>query len=166
MRGLLRLISSQAVVFIVLGLMSPSFLQAQTVTGTILGNVADSSGAAVPNAQVTVTNQDTGVVRTAVTTAEGVYTVPSLLAGKYSVEAQAQGFTPAQVKDIVLNVGSNSRVDLVLTVGAVTQQVTVTEALPTVETTSSEVSQVMDANLIDAVPLNARDLQQLALIQD
>ncbi|HZP33691.1 MAG TPA: TonB-dependent receptor [Candidatus Acidoferrales bacterium] len=165
MRGLLRLISSQAVVFIVLGLMSPSFLQAQTVTGTILGNVADSSGAAVPNAQVTVTNQDTGVVRTAVTTAEGVYTVPSLLAGKYSVEAQAQGFTPAQVKDIVLNVGSNSRVDLVLTVGAVTQQVTVTEALPTVETTSSEVSQVMDANLIDAVPLNARDLQQLALIQ-
>ncbi len=105
MRGLLRLISSQAVVFIVLGLMSPSFLQAQTVTGTILGNVADSSGAAVPNAQVTVTNQDTGVVRTAVTTAEGVYTVPSLLAGKYSVEAQAQGFTPAQVKDIVLNVG-------------------------------------------------------------
>ena len=140
-------------------------LRAQTVTGTILGNVLDASGAAVPNAEITVTNQDTGVARTATSTSDGVYTVPSLLAGRYSVEARAQGFTPTQVKDIVVNVGSNARVDFALQVGQVTQQVTVTEALPTVETTSSEMSQVMDARLIEAVPLNARDLQQLALIQ-
>jgi hypothetical protein len=148
--------------FLVFPLLS---LRAQTVTGTILGNVLDASGAAVPNAEITTTNQDTGVARTATSTSDGVYTVPSLLAGRYSVEARAQGFTPAQVKDIVVNVGSNARVDFALQVGQVTQQVTVTEALPTVETTSSEMSEVMDANLIDAVPLNARDLQQLALIQ-
>src|SRR5205085_1230199 len=144
-RGFLRVCVSRAVLlmsvlFFVFPLVS---LRAQTVTGTILGNVLDASGAAVPNAEVTVTNQDTGVSRSVTSTADGVYTVPSLLAGKYAVEAKAQGFTVQQVKDVALNVGSNARVDFSLQVGQVTQQVTVTEALPTVETTSSEVSQVM-----------------------
>ncbi len=67
--------------------------------------------------EITVTNQDTGVSRAVTSTADGVYTVPSLLAGKYSVEAKAQGFTPSQVKDIVVNVGSNARVDFALQVG-------------------------------------------------
>jgi hypothetical protein len=140
-------------------------LQAQTVTGTILGNVLDSSGAAVPSANITITNQDTGVARAAVSTAEGVYNVPSLLPGKYAVEARAQGFSPVQVKDVEVSVGSNTRVDVKLQVGQVTQQVTVTEAIPMVETTSSEVSQVMTEEIIKEMPLNARDVQQLAVIQ-
>src|SRR5205085_9785351 len=121
-----------------------SLLHAQSVTGTILGNVLDSSGAAVPNAAITLTNQDTGVVRTATSSADGVYNVPSLVPGKYTVEVRAQGFTPAQVKDVVVNVGSNARADVTLQIGATTQTVTVTESIPTVETTSSEVSQIMD----------------------
>jgi hypothetical protein len=140
-------------------------LQAQTVTGTILGNVLDSSGAAVPSANITITNQDTGVARAAVSTADGVYNVPSLLPGKYAVEARAQGFSPVQVKDVEVTVGSNTRVDVKLQVGQVTQQVTVTEAIPMVETTSSEVSQVMTEEIIKEMPLNARDVQQLAVIQ-
>ncbi len=146
-------------------LIPAAYLRSQTVTGTILGNVIDASGAAVPNAQITITNQDTGVVRTAVGTAEGVYDAPSLLPGKYTVEAKAQGFSPAEVKDVVVNVGSNARADLKLEVASTTQAVTVTEAIPTVETTSAEVSQVMNENLIQDIPLNARDLQQLAEIQ-
>jgi len=140
-------------------------LRAQTVTGTILGSVLDSSGAAIPNAQITITNQDTGVVRNAVSTAEGVYNVPSLLSGRYTVDAKAQGFNPIQVKDVVVAVGSDSRVDLKLQVGSTSQSVTVQEAAPTVETESTEVSQIMDENLIGEVPLNARDVQQLAVIQ-
>src|SRR4051812_27892018 len=140
-------------------------LAAQTVTGTILGNVLDGSGSAVPNAEITITNQDTGVARTLVTTNEGSYNVPSLLPGKYTVQGKAQGFSPVQIKDVTLNVGSNARADLVLQVGQVTQTVTVTEAIPNVETTSSEVSQIMDENLIKDIPLNARDVQQLAVIQ-
>ncbi len=73
-------------------------LRAQTVTGTILGNVLDASGAAVPNAEITATNQDTGVARMTTSTSDGLYTVPSLLAGRYSVEARAQGFTPPKSK--------------------------------------------------------------------
>ena len=142
-----------------------STLHAQTVTGTVLGNILDSSGAAIANAQITITNQDTGVVREAASTGDGVYNVPSLLPGKYSVEAKAPGFTPGQVKDVVVNVGSNTRVDLTLQLGQVTQQVTVSEAVPTIETTSSEVAQVMDEGIIQNIPLNARDLQQLSVIQ-
>jgi len=143
----------------------PSLLQSHNVTGTILGNILDSSGAAVPNAQITITNQDTGVVRAAASTGDGVYNVPSLQPGKYSVEAKASGFSPAQVKDVVVNVGSNTRADLTLQLGQVTQQVTVSEAIPTIETTSSEVAQVMDEQIIQNIPLNARDLQQLSVIQ-
>src|SRR5207248_6321341 len=141
---------------------SPSSLRAQTVTGTILGNILDSSGAAVPNAQITITNQDTGVVRETASTGDGIYNVPSLLPGKYTVEAKAPGFSPGGVKDVVVNVGSNTRVDVTLQLGQVTQQVTVSEAIPTIETTSSEVAQVMDEQIIQNIPLNARDLQQLS----
>jgi Carboxypeptidase regulatory-like domain len=140
-------------------------LSAQTVTGTILGNILDASGAAIPNAAITVTNQDTGVVRNAASTSNGVYNIPSLLPGKYTVQASAQGFNPVEVKDVVVDVGSDARVELKLEVGSTTQVVTVTEAAPTVETTSSEVSQVMDDALIKNIPLNARDVQQLAVIQ-
>ena len=140
-------------------------LAAQTVTGTILGNVLDQSGATIPNATITITNQETGVVRKTVSNADGVYNVPSLLPGTYTVEASAQGFNAAQTKNVVLSVGSDTRVDLKLAVGSTVQTVTVTEATPTVETTSSEVSQVMNEELIQSFPLNARDVQQLAVIQ-
>jgi len=158
----LRVIGALAIAFLAL---AAGRLGAQTVAGTILGNVLDSSGAAVPDSEITITNQDTGVVRIAASTADGVYNVPSVLPGKYTVEAKARGFSPAQVKDVVVNVGSDTRVDLKLQVGSTTQAVTVTESIPTVETTSSEVSQVMDEDLIKDIPLNARDLQQLAVIQ-
>lgn len=143
---------------------SPVSLRAQTVTGTILGTVEDSSNAAIPNAQITITNQDTGVVRTATSTADGLYNVPSLAPGKYTVAGRAAGFSAAEVKDVQLSVASDTRVDLKLKVGQVTQAVTVTEALPTVQTTSSEVSQVVTQALIQQIPLNARDLQQLAVV--
>lgn len=140
-------------------------VRAQTVSGTIQGSVNDASGAAVPNAQITIANQDTGASRETMSTGDGVYSVPSLLPGKYSVSATAQGFSPAEVKDIVVNVGSDTRVDLKLQVGQMTQLVTVTEAVPMIETTSSEVSEVMTGDVIKDIPLNARDVQQLAVIQ-
>ena len=154
-----------AAIMMALVVVPATHLSAQTVTGTILGTVLDSSGSAVPNATVTVKNQETGVARTTATSAEGFYTTPSLIPGKYNVQVSTQGFAPAEVKDIVVNVGSNARVDVTLQVGATTQTVTVTESVPTVETTSSEVSQIMDENLIKNIPLNARDLQQLSVIQ-
>ncbi len=162
-----RNVSLLAVVLAVFALLAipATQLNAQTVTGTILGNVFDASGAAVPGAQITVTNQDTGVSRTTTASADGGYTVPALLAGQYTVAVKAQGFTPLEVKDVVVNVGTEKRTDLHLEVGAVSQQVSVTESAPTVETTSADVSQLMEQDVISVIPLNARDLQQLATIQ-
>src|SRR5580698_2377418 len=117
---------------------STAYLQAQTVSGTINGSVIDASGAVVPNAQISITNQATGVVRTATSTADGVYSVPSLNPGSYTVGAKAQGFNPVEVKDVVVNVGTETRADLHLQVGTTNTAVTVTESIPTVETTSTD----------------------------
>src|SRR5438270_10030863 len=132
-------VKSCALAFMALLFLAPVYLKAQTVTGRILGNILDSSGGAVPNAEIIITNQDTGVSRASVSNNDGVYVVPALLPGKYSVEAKSQGFNTATVKDVVVAVGSEARVDLQLQIGSSTQAVTVTESIPTVEATSSEV---------------------------
>ena len=161
-RGFLKFV---LVGILFISVLTPNSLHAQSASGAIVGNVVDSSGASVPSAPITVTNQDTGVVRNTSGTADGIYNVPSLLPGNYTVEAKAPGFGPVQVKDVVVRVGSETRVDLTLQVGQITQTVTVTEAVPLVETTNADVSQVLDQATIEAIPLNARDVQQLAVIQ-
>ncbi|MBZ5661321.1 MAG: TonB-dependent receptor [Acidobacteriia bacterium] len=157
----------RAFVFAAIALFAVStfHVQAQTVTGTISGTVLDPSGAVVPNAEISVTNQDTGVVRTTTGTSDGLYSVPSLLPGRYSVQVKAEGFNVAQVQNVVVNVGTETRADLHLEVGTTSQAITVSESIPTVETTSTDVSQVMSQDLIKIIPLNARDLQQLSVIQ-
>src|ERR1700722_12749909 len=102
------------VVVLIFGVTS---LRAQQVTGRILGSVMDASGAAVPNASITITNQDTGVVRSTVSTSDGLYDDPQVPPGTYTVEVQAQGFSPAQTKDVVVSVGSDSHVNLKISVG-------------------------------------------------
>ena len=140
-------------------------LSAQSVTGTIEGTVLDASGAVVPNASITITNEETGIIRNSVATGDGIYTVPSILPGKYTVEGKAQGFGTVQTKNVNVAVGSNTRVDLTLQVGTTTQNIVVTTAVASIETSTAEVSQVMDTFVIQATPLNNRDLQQLAVIQ-
>lgn len=142
-----------------------STLPAQNVTGTIRGTVQDGTGSVVPNATIVITNDDTGVVRNSATTGDGIYTVPSLTPGKYTVAAKAEGFSTAEAKNVVVTVGSDTRIDLMLQVGSTTQNVEVTVSAATIETSSAEVSQLMDQNLIADTPLNTRDIQQLAVIQ-
>lgn len=142
-----------------------SFLHAQEVTGRILGTVIDSSGAAVPNAQITITNQGTAAVRNVVSSAEGLYNAPQLPAGTYTVEATAQGFGTVEVKDIVVTVGSDSRVDLKVQVGSVSQTVTVSEAAPLVNTTDSTLGNIVNDRQVADLPLNGRNWVDLAFMQ-
>src|SRR5262245_8509357 len=86
-------------------MLAPFSSFAQSASGTIVGNVMDTSGAAVP-ATITATNQDTGVVRNTATSESGIYHIPSLLPGNYTVEARAPGFGPVQAKDVMVRVGS------------------------------------------------------------
>jgi hypothetical protein len=96
-------------------------LQAQVVTGTILGSITDASGARISGAGVTVTNDLTGEKHTATTTPTGDYVVTALPVGNYRVEVEAQGFKKYLRKGIVLEVNQNARIDAQLELGTVSQ---------------------------------------------
>jgi hypothetical protein len=140
-------------------------LFAQQVTGRILGTVLDTSGAAVPNAQITITNQETGAVRTAVSNSDGSYIVPQVPAGKYTVEVVASGFGTSKLTGTEVTVATDDRLDVKLQVGSVAQNVTVTEEAPLVDTTSSSVGNLVDEQQVADLPLNGRNWTDLTLMQ-
>ncbi len=139
-------------------------VKAQATAGTILGTVTDSSGAVIPNAMVQVTNTGTRATQTTTTDAQGRYRVPDLSPGDYEVQTQAAGFQSLIHGGITLTVGSDSVVDFSLQVGQVTQTVTVQEAIPTVETASSTISNLVEPTQMRELPLNGRDFEQLMLL--
>src|SRR5215469_7970347 len=98
----------------------------QTTFGSITGTVRDQSGAVVPGASITVTNQDTGVSRGAPTGTDGVYSVTNLLPGTYRLQAEQKGFNRLEQSDIVLDANRIVNVDLQLAVGSPTNKVEVT----------------------------------------
>ncbi len=100
-------------------------LYGQQIRGSIVGNVNDSSGAAVPSAQITVKNEGTGIESKTTTGATGTYTVPDLLAGVYTVTAVKEGFKTYEATGIRLLTGQTGRQDIVLQVGTVQQTVEV-----------------------------------------
>ncbi len=135
-------------------------LFAQSVS-QISGTVKDASGAAVPGAQVTVTQTDTGLTRTAETDANGVYSLPSLPVGPYRMEVKKQGFATFIQSGIVLQVATAPTVDPVLSVGALSESVQVEAAATMVETHSTGVGQVVNQQQVVELPLNGRQVTQL-----
>jgi Carboxypeptidase regulatory-like domain/TonB dependent receptor len=152
-------------IVVVLLLLGVGALVAQETTGRIVGTVTDSSGAVIPNASIAITNHDTGAVRTVVSNADGFYIAPQVGAGTYTVEATASGFRPAQVNDVVVTVGSDSHIDLKVDVGSVSQTVTVTEAAPLIDTSTSSVGSTVDEQRVADLPLNGRNWTDLTLLQ-
>src|SRR5579864_326619 len=106
--------------------------------GRILGAITDQTGGVIAGATVTVTDTDRGVTRTLVTDSAGEYNAPSLLPSTYTVRAEAKGFRTLDRQNLMVGVGQEIRVDLTLQPGEQTQTVTVTEALPMIETTNAE----------------------------
>ena len=139
----------------------PVGLAAQAVTGTILGTVTDTSGAAVPGATVTLTNQGTGLTRTVVTDQSGEYTAPSLPTGKYKMVAELPGFKTATASDIELTVDTKVRVNARLEVGTVAETVTVAAASPLVQVATSELGTTVQEEQIKTLPLNGRNFVNL-----
>ena len=142
-----------------------SLAEAQLTRGTITGTVTDQSGAAVPGAAITITNVDTGVARTSETGATGRYEAPGLPAGNYEVSAMLAGFQTSIRSGIALTVGRNAVVNIILQVGEVAQAVTVTGEVTFVETTSATVSQLVDEQKVEDLPLPGRDLTELTFLQ-
>jgi len=136
-------------------------LQAQE-NGTIVGTVTDQSGAVVPGVTITVTNQATRSVRTTVTNSTGNYAAPGLPLSNYSVRAEKAGFAPSTRTDLVVSVGSDTRVDFALTLGAVSQEVSVTATAVHLQTENAQVSETVTGNHIEAIDTNGRNFIQLA----
>lgn len=141
----------------------PLILQAQA-TGTMSGFVKDQSGGAIPQAKVTATLVQRGAVFTTETNAEGFYTFPALEPGGYTMVVVRAGFKRTARSGLTLTVRQNLRVDVTLSVGSVSQTVTVTSQAPLVDTTSGTVSGLVGEHRIVELPLNGRNVMTLAEI--
>jgi len=124
----------------------------------IAGLVTDPSGAVISGATVTLVNSATGEKRTTVTTATGNYQFPALpVVGTYAVSVSPKGFKSTKIQGIVVSVGITVTADLKLELGATSEQVTVEASAETVQTTESSVSQLVDRNIWEKMPLEVRN---------
>jgi len=137
---------------------------AQTTFGTIVGTVHDSSGAVIVGAKITVTNTGTAVKTTQITNDVGAYSFNTLFPGSYVIRAEMQNFKSVDVQNIQLQVDQTLRYDLAMELGQVSQSVTVTETLATLNTDSADVGEVIENRQVTDLPLNGRNFVALAAL--
>ncbi len=143
-------------------LLSAAPLRAQVDTGTILGTVTDTSGAAVRGATVTMVNEGTNATLATTTGSNGEYKFTPVKIGSYRVTASFQGFQTVAQKNITVNVGENVVADFVLKPGNITETVEVAATTPVLETQDASVGQVVDSRSVNTLPLNGRNFTFLA----
>jgi hypothetical protein len=133
-------------------------------TAQISGVVTDQSGAILPGVEVTVTQTETGLTRSAVTNEAGAYVLPNLPVGPYRLEAALPGFRTYLRTGIVLQVGNNTEINVLLNVGQVAETVEVQADTALVETRATGISQVIDNTRVLELPLNGRQVSELVLL--
>jgi len=137
---------------------------AQFETASVLGYVRDSSGAVVPNATVSLVNQETRAQVTVTTDAQGAYQFTDVKVGNYAVTSQAAGFGTTTTQVFQVQVNAHQRVDVTLKVGSASEVVTVSDAAQLLETDSSERGQVIGTREVENLPLNGRAYADLAAL--
>src|ERR1700730_7717972 len=152
-----------AVISVVLLAWVPAF--SQTNFGRILGTVTDQSGAVIAGVTVVVTDPQRGLSRTQTTDSSGEYLAPSLPPGTYVVRAEARGFQTVERPNVILEVGKDIRVDVTLRAGSESQTITVTEAVPLVDTTSATLGGTISNETLNDLPLNGRNFQNLITLR-
>jgi hypothetical protein len=145
------------------GLLPPA-ATAQQATANVNGVVKDPNGAAIANAQIELTNVNTGVVRKTSTTSDGIYNFPSVVPGAYSMQASATGFSAVSQPAVTLEVGQTATFDFQMKVGATTSTVTVDAIAPTLESSTSELGTVVAPKEMNDLPLNGRNFTELLTI--
>ena len=145
-------------------LLAPALAAAQTTTGTILGEVKDSTGGTLPGVTVTAVNQANGLTREAVTDQLGGYRFAAMPPGLYTVTAALAGFKEATRADLRLAINSQVSAPFTLEVGGLSETITVTEQAPLVNTTENVVRTLVDTQQIASLPLKSRDFLDLTLL--
>jgi hypothetical protein len=158
----IRIVSALAVCL--LAGFSAQQLHGQAATATITGTVTDSSGAAIPSASVNAKNNETGIVRSTTSDAQGRYNLPDLAIGNYDVQATKMGFQSVVRKGVTLTVGSQPVADFTLPVGQAEQTVNVEGTVSQVETETSSLSALVNQSQMRELPLNGRNFEQLILL--
>ena len=157
-------IAARTLFFFALVVLVPPLLLAQSFRGSIRGKVVDPSSSLVAAAKVSARNKDTGISRDTATNAEGTYVLAELPAGVYTVSVEASGFALV-AQNVVVNVGLDTTADFdLLKLQQHTEQLTVTEEAPLVESTRDVLGEVVDQRLVTELPLNGRDFGKLVAL--
>src|SRR5215210_736377 len=138
---------------------------AQQQLGAIQGTIVDATGAILPGATITVTNVDTGVVRTTTSNEVGVYRVPSVEPGRYRVSVELQSFRPATQNDVIVSVVATSVNKYTLQTDNVEERVEVSGTVADIQTEKAEISAVVEQKKINDLPLVGRNVLALAALQ-
>lgn len=136
----------------------------QEVTGSIVGTVVDSSGAAVQNATITAKDLDRGTVRTTTTNDTGAFNISAVPAGRYEVKAEAQGFQAAVNPALTLTLNQTARLNFAMKVGATSETVEVTAAAPLLQTDTSLLGNLLNNETTEKLPLSTHNTNQLTLV--
>jgi len=153
-------------VFICLALAIPARAQSQAANGAIEGTVTDTSGGVLPGVTVTITSVDTGAQRIVITNEKGLYRAPLLPLGSYRVIAELPGFKKFEQTDIRLSVGQTAVVNATLSIGAVSETITVSSAdSPALDLARIDIGHTMSDLEVHNLPLVARNPYNFALVQ-
>ncbi len=136
----------------------------QAAFGTIIGTATDSSGAGVPNAQVTATDIEKGVSQTTTSNESGNYSFTNLTPGSYKVTVEAKGFKTSVQSNVAVIVGQSTTVNVALQVGATTETVTVESAPPLLETDRAAVNTNLTSEQVISLPILDRNFTELELL--
>jgi hypothetical protein len=150
-------------VFFACWIVFPCLVHAQA-TGSILGNVVDSSGGAIPGGAVTITETRTNTTRALTTDSAGRFVANLLQLGNYSVKVAAPGFQEAEKTGIVLEAQGSPEIDFTLVPATVSSKVTVEATPVAVQTTNASLNQVIHSDQVADLPLNGRNFVELATI--
>jgi hypothetical protein len=143
-------------------LLSSAASAQQSASSGLVGQVTDSSQAAIPGATVTITNVGTNAQRTTITDGEGRFSVAALPPATYHIKVELQGFQTAELPNFVLRQGETARPTVTLGIATVAESVTVTGDAPLLQTQSASVGQVISEKQIEDLPLNGRNVLSLA----
>ena len=154
----------ERLIFLILALLLPCLLSAQSFRGSIRGQVVDPNGNVIAGAKVSAKNSGTAQVRETATAEDGSYVLAELPAGEYVVVAEYSGLSPVG-QNVIVNVGSDTTANFDLTrVEKRLEQLTVTEEAPVIDTTRDVLNEVVDQRLVAELPLNGRDFGKLVAL--
>ncbi len=139
-------------------------MQSQATTGTIEGTVTDQTGAVLPGVAVSLKSVETGIVRMVLSDDRGIFRAPLLPVGHYDVSVEFTGFTKFEQTAIALTVGQTLQLNIRLSVAGTTQAVSVTEEVPVVEATRTQVSSTIDDRAVANLPVNGRNFIDFVLL--